>query len=164
MDPIIVFVAKYLLFASVAIAAIYWLTLQRRMKFQLALAVVVGGIIALLLARIGASFYYDTRPFVSQHVKPLIAHANDNGFPSDHALLASFLGFVVWRSSKSVSALLLILAVCIGAARVAAHIHNPIDIVGSFVISAISVVLVTVISQRLSRHRHGFDWRQRPIH
>ena len=79
--------------------AVYWLRATRPVKFTLAWQLVVGGLIALGLARLGGHFYYDTRPFVRDHVKPLFAHAPDNGFPSDHALLTSFLAFSFWRSS-----------------------------------------------------------------
>lgn len=49
---------------------------------------------------------------------------------------------------------LLLIALLVGIARVAAHIHHPIDIVGSFVIAALSVALVQLAS-RLWRHSHS---------
>ncbi len=115
----------------------------------------VGGLIALGLARLGGHFYYDTRPFVREHIKPLFAHAPDNGFPSDHALLTSFLGFTLWRYSKAVGALLLANAVLVSWARVAAHVHSPIDIVGSFVFALVGTLVAAWIDQRLQRGRHA---------
>ena len=70
------------------------------------------------------------------------SHAADNGFPSDHALLTAFLGFTMLLYSKRVGIFLLVIALIVSWARVAAHIHNPRDIVGSFVIAAVSVVIV----------------------
>ncbi len=153
VNSIIIFVARYFLFLSVAIVAVYWLRTSRSMKIKLGWQLVVGGAIALVLSAIASHLYYDTRPFVSQHLVPLIAHAPDNGFPSDHALFTSFLGFTILLYSRRLGALLLLIALLVGAARVAAHIHNPIDIVGSFVIAAIAVALTQLISRTWDARR-----------
>lgn len=147
MDSIIIFVAKYFLFLSAAIVTLYWLRSSRQVEIRLGWQLVVGGVIALALSAIASRLYYDTRPFVHEHIVPLIAHAPDNGFPSDHALFTSFLGFSVLVYSRRVGALLLLIALLVGAARVAVHIHHPIDIVGSFVIAAIAVALTQLISR-----------------
>jgi undecaprenyl-diphosphatase len=147
VNSITVFVAKYFLLLSAAIVVVYWLRSSRPMKIKLGWQLVVGGVIALALSAIASHLYYDTRPFVSQHLVPLIAHAPDNGFPSDHALFTSFVGFSVLVYSRRVGALLLLIALLVGAARVAAHIHNPIDIAGSFVIAAIAVALTQLIAR-----------------
>ena len=147
MNSVIVFVAKYFLFLSVLLVALYWLKSTTSGKIELGFRLVVGGLIALGLARVGAQLYYSTRPFVTSHVAPLFAHAPDNGFPSDHALLASFLGFALLRYSRTLGIILLANAVLIGAARVAAHVHHPFDILGSFVFSALAVVATTWIAK-----------------
>ena len=155
INAIIVFVAKYFLFLSVIGVAVYWLRAARPLKFTLAWQLVVGGLIALALARIGGHFYYDTRPFVRNHVKPLFPHAPDNGFPSDHALLTSFLAYSFWRYSKPFALALFVNALLVSAARVAAHVHSPIDIVGSFIFSLIGALVVVAIDRRLDRGRHA---------
>lgn len=134
---------------------VYWLRAARPVKFTLAWQLVLGGLIALGLARLGGHFYYDTRPFVRDHVKPLFAHAPDNGFPSDHALLALFLAFSLWRYSKPVSATLLVNALLISAARVAAHVHSPTDIVGSFVFAFLGALVAIAVDRRLERSRRA---------
>lgn len=151
MDSLIVFVAKYFLYLSVAIVAVFWLRASKNDKFSLAWKLVAGGILALALARVGAHFYYDTRPFVARHIKPLFAHAPDNGFPSDHALLTSFLGFTVLGYSRRVALVLLLNAVLIGWARVAAHVHSPIDIIGSFVFAGVSAAVIVWIDRIVAR-------------
>jgi undecaprenyl-diphosphatase len=99
--------------------------------------------------------HYDTRPFVTQHLVPLIPHAADNGFPSDHALFTAFLGFTMLLYSRALGAVLLLIAVLVGAARVAAHIHNPQDIVASFVIAALSVAIIEIAFRLWDRRGHG---------
>jgi undecaprenyl-diphosphatase len=151
VNPVIEFVAKYFIFLSIVIVAIFWLRVDMSRKFKLAWQLILGGAVAELLAVVAGHVYYDTRPFVIEHIKPLISHAADNGFPSDHALLASFLGFTMLFYSRRLGLLLLLIALLIGAARVAAHIHHPIDIVGSFVIAAIAVIVVRVLAHLWQR-------------
>jgi undecaprenyl-diphosphatase len=142
MDSIIVFVAEYFLYLGVIVTVLFWLRCDRTTKIELLVRLVIGGVLALALSNLGAHLYYDTRPFVTEHVKPLFAHAPDNGFPSDHALLTSFLGFTVLMYSRKVGAVLLGVGVAVGAARVAARVHAPVDIAGSFAISALSALAV----------------------
>lgn len=161
MHSLIIFVGKYFIFLSLAAVGIYWLSAKTSVKLSLAWQLVAGGILALALSVLAAHLYYDTRPFVSHHLVPLIPHAADNGFPSDHALLAAFLAFTMFLYSRRASLLLFIIAVLIGWARVAAHIHNPIDIVGSFVIAGLSVIVVYLIATIWGSRRGEAGWRQR---
>ncbi|MBW4078688.1 MAG: phosphatase PAP2 family protein [Acidobacteria bacterium] len=151
MDSLIVFVAKYFLYISIVIVGVYWLRASTNDKFSLAWKLVGGGLLALAMARVGAHFYYDTRPFVAHHIKPLFPHAADNGFPSDHALLTSFLGFSMIAYSRRVAAALLVNAVLVGWARVAAHVHSPIDIIGSFVFAGVSAAIIVWIDHLVSQ-------------
>src|ERR1019366_457389 len=96
------------------------------------------------------------RPATLRHAPP---HAADNGFPSDHALFTSFLGFTMLLYSRSTGIFLLIIAVLVSWARVAAHIHNPRDIVGSFVIAAIAVVVVRVVTKWGRARGKTSSWR-----
>src|SRR5690348_13209583 len=81
----------------------------------------------------GRRLINDPRPFVAGHFTPLLPHGNDNGFPSDHTLLASFLGFAILRYRRGLGAAMLFVAACIGIARIAAGIHHLEDIIGSFI-------------------------------
>jgi undecaprenyl-diphosphatase len=151
VDSLIVFVAKYFLYISIIIVGVYWLRASTNDKFSLAWKLIGGGVLALAMARVGGHFYYDTRPFVAHHIKPLFAHAADNGFPSDHALLTSFLGFSMIPYSRRVATALLINAVLVGWARVAAHVHSPIDIIGSFVFAGVSAAIIVWIDRIVSK-------------
>ena len=140
MNSIIVFVAQYFLLLGVFMTVWYWFTCPTPTKIELIVRLAIGGVLALALAKIWSQLYYDPRPFVTEHIKPLFAHAADNGFPSDHALLVSLLGFTVVSYLRKVGAILLAIAVAVGSARVAAHVHHPVDILGSFLISAVATV------------------------
>lgn len=137
MDSIIIFCAKYLYLAVILIAGVYWLTLSKKLKIQLAIFGFVAGLIALALTKIGGSLFYDPRPFVSSNIIPLYAHSADNGFPSDHTVLTAFVAVTIFFASKKLGLVLLLLAIIIGTSRVMAHVHKPIDIIGSLVFAGI---------------------------
>ncbi|MGA2294405.1 MAG: phosphatase PAP2 family protein [Acidimicrobiales bacterium] len=153
MNSLIIFVGKYFFLLSLVLVGAYWLRATKPVKIDLIARLVVGGALAAALAVVAGHLHYDTRPFVTHHLVPLIPHAADNGFPSDHALLTAFLGFTMLLYSRALAAVLLGIAVLVGAARVAAHIHNPQDIVASFVIAALSVVIVEVVFRLWNRRR-----------
>ena len=138
MDSLIVFCAKYLIVAVGLIGLYVWLKQNSSAKLRLAVAVVVGGIVALIISKIFEKFYYDPRPFVSHDVKPLFPHAADNGFPSDHTLYSALVATAVYFYSRKWGWTAFALAVIIGSSRVAAHVHSPIDIIGGLLIGIVA--------------------------
>jgi membrane-associated phospholipid phosphatase len=143
MDEIIKLCAKYLVLVPVLVNLYIIWRLDRNGRRRMFLIILAGGILSLILAGIGSQLFSDPRPEFKDHVTPLIPHGNENGFPSDHTLLASFLAFVAYTYHKRIGYGLLAVALIIGWARVAAHIHHAIDIVGSFVITAVAYFAVT---------------------
>lgn len=71
------------------------------------------------------------RPFVEFGIAPLIPHAPDSSFPSDHTLVGvALVGALSFRVPR-VGVWLLAWALVVGMARVAAALHHPSDILGS---------------------------------
>ena len=138
MDFIIIFCAKYLIWIALALAGYFFLSASPEGKRRL----VVLGLVALPLAYVVAlaagKVFYDPRPFVSGGFEPLIPHAADNGFPSDHALLLSAIASVFLFADRKKSVSLWALALVVGAARVLAGVHHPLDIAGSILISLVA--------------------------
>ena len=151
MDNIIIFCAKYLVALPVLIFIWVWLKQSKDHKIQLAAAIIAAGIIAVIIDKITGKLYFDPRPFVSQHVKPLITHAADNGFPSEHTILATTLAGVLYFYSRRLSIATLVLAIIIGSARVAAHVHSPIDIIGGLAIGLIAAWLGQQLSRKFAK-------------
>jgi undecaprenyl-diphosphatase len=141
VDSLIRLVGSYFFLISVVLVALYWFRANRQVKLSLTWQLLAGGVLALALDEVAGHLYYDPRPFVTHHLVPIIAHAADNGFPSDHALLTFFLAFTMLIYSRRLAAVLFLNAVLVSWARVAAHIHNPRDIVGSFLIAALAVAV-----------------------
>src|ERR1700757_4513579 len=96
MNSLIIFGAKYLFLVLplIFLFALYQASSKDRKK--LIVVLVTALIIAGILDKIGAKLYYDPRPFVTHNVKPLVAHAPDNGFPSDHTVFCFTFAAVLY--------------------------------------------------------------------
>jgi membrane-associated phospholipid phosphatase len=143
MDSLITFIAKDFILIPLFATAYVWLKLKGRQRREMLLMLVCAGILSIVFAKIGSHLYNNPRPYISDGTAPLFAHSGDpNGFPSDHTLLASFLGFVTLYYSRRIGAAILVVAALIGWARVAAHVHHLMDVVGSFVITGLACLIV----------------------
>jgi len=135
IDSLVIFGAKYLLILIIGIAFLYFLRQPRDKQKQLAIFGLIVCVLAFIVARLTSQLYFDARPFVAGHFSPLIPHDPDNGFPSDHTLLASAVAMVILYFNRKMGMLLVMLAVLVGMSRVMAGVHHPMDIIGSIVIS-----------------------------
>lgn len=160
MDTFIIFTAKYLYIVIGLIAAVYWLTLPNRQKIRVLAFGLIAATVGYALVKLGGMAFYDPRPFVTGHLAPLYPHAPDNGFPSDHTALTASIAVTIYFVSKKLGIGLMVLAVLVGVSRVMAHIHHPIDIIGSLIFALIGGVvayyltpkIITFISKGSSEH------------
>ena len=113
-------------------------------RFESYTRVIMAGLTAYLLAKLLASVYQPVgeRPFEVLGVKAGAAYLNNPGFPSDHALFATFLTLAVWfetrRKTLTIILALLTLSVCVG--RVLALVHTPLDIIGGIVVASLGAL------------------------
>lgn len=134
MDSGIIFCAKDLFLLTIILAAFGWFRLNQANKIKLFAQLALAGVAAYALAKLASKLYYDPRPFVSRNIQPLITHAPDNGFPSDHAWFTATIAAVLWQYSKKLGYLAAGTALLVGIARVLADVHSPIDIAAGFII------------------------------
>ena len=146
-NNIIIFFASYLYLFVVLGILLAWLQTRKNLRLQFVVATVLAGVIALILSRIANKLYYDPRPFVTEHVKPLIAHVADNGFPSDHALLTMTLTAITYLYNRKVAAAMLVLTIVVGGSRILARVHSPLDIGTGWVIGIVGAVAGYYIAQ-----------------
>src|SRR3989338_4643251 len=149
MDNLIIFLAKYLIFIMVLILLVVWLRSNRKIRWQFAAVVILSGIIALSLSWLASKFYYHPRPFVVENIKPLVAQEADNSFPSNHMLLATNLALTIYFYNRRIGIVMLVLALLVGLGRIGAHVHSPIDIIGSLILSAIGAWLGYLLGRTL---------------
>lgn len=149
MDNLIIFCAKYLIFAIVFVVIVVWLKTTSKTRWQFATAVALAGIAALVLSKLAGRLYFHHRPFVAQHIEPLISHGNDNGFPSEHTLLAMTLSVVVYYYRPRLAAGLFGLTLLVGIGRILAHVHSPIDILGGLILGAVAGFIGYQLAKKL---------------
>jgi undecaprenyl-diphosphatase len=150
-----IFAAKYLVFIDALLAALLLLVvLYRRPRtewIRWAIAICITLIVAFVLAKIGSALYSDPRPFSVDHVKPLIPHAADNGFPSDHALLAAAIVAAVLLVDVRLAVIFVVLGVLVDWARIGSGIHHVIDVLGSSVFVAIGLLIGWLVAPAVTR-------------
>lgn len=139
LSYLVVFLANGLIALLAALfAALAWVH-RASLTRALAVRIVVSGALALLLALLTGHVIHDPRPFIVDHYAPL-AHASlDNGFPSDHTLVAALLtGWAAWFARRWVPVFALgVLAVLLG--RLAIGAHHTLDVVGSVLIAGVAL-------------------------
>ncbi|MBV9280936.1 MAG: phosphatase PAP2 family protein [Chloroflexi bacterium] len=155
-----IFAAQYLVYidGALALGVLGWLLFRRPSPdvARWAVAVAIMIVLSYVIATIGAALYNDPRPFTQDHVKPLISHGPDNGFPSDHALLAAAIVAAVLLASPLWALVFAVPAILVDWARVGAGIHHLQDVIGSSVIVLLATIVALAVSPfiagRLTRY------------
>ncbi len=148
INQLIIFSAKYLYLLVIAITVLFFIKQPRDIQKQLLIFGIITLPAAYIIAKLAGFLYYDPRPFIQGGFTPLIPHAADNGFPSDHALLSAAISTAISPFNKKISVILWILTAIIGLSRVLAGIHHLIDIFGSIIISVIAGYLAYQIIEK----------------
>lgn len=143
----IAWAATYLIWVMVAGYLAVWIFAEgRRGKLTLGFTAVVGLVIVLILIVIAGKLHNDPRPFVDDpSLVPLIPHAPDNGFPSDHSSAAGLIAAVIALRHRWYGALLGIAAIAVAWARVAAHVHHVQDVVAGLVFGVVAALIAALI-------------------
>lgn len=129
---------------GLALLAGWWLGRRDKSPRQVAIAVwsALAALAAVALVQPIASAADEKRPFVVlPHVLQLISHANDAGFPSDHATaagaVATGLFFVSWR----LGLVTLLWSLVIAFSRVYVGVHFPQDVAAGLALGAVVAAL-----------------------
>jgi len=146
---LIIFLAEYLIFIMMAVAGVFFLLQPMKVKKKMLVTAVAIGLVAYVLEQLVSSLYYNPRPFVIDHIKPLFNYVADNGFPSDHTALAGVIATIVWFYNRKLGLILGICTILIGVARVLAGVHHVIDIIASVSIVLITAAAYIVIAKRI---------------
>ena len=153
VDTLSIFAANYLWYVIIGITVVYFLTLSRpEQKRMLIFAALVLPLVY-LFSLLGGALYYDARPFVVEHFNPLIPHKPSNGFPSDHVLWSAATAAIILPSNKYLSLILWLLTILVGASRVHAGVHHPLDIVGSMLMAIVVGSIVYLIIRKMKMFR-----------
>src|SRR5437868_4998498 len=117
MNGLIVFLAKYLIVAVMVLWLTTWVLLSKPNRIKFILATLAAGIMAIILSKIAGAVYFHPRLFTVENIKPLVPHGPDNGFPSEHTVLAMTLSTLIYFYRRRLAAAALVCTLLIGAGR-----------------------------------------------
>lgn len=156
-NAVIVFCAEYLIYGLFLVAAIVAGLLVRRKQWTSIALLGVNLVASFAAVRLLALAHASSRPFVDHDITPLIDHAANQSFPSDHtaAAFAVAFGIVAFTRHKAIGFAAIGVAALIGYARIAAGVHYPFDIIGSIVACAVvtGTILLLIYAKRRPTRR-----------
>ena len=155
MDSVVIFLASDLFIIVGLLVLLTWHSLSKGKKEEYLTAVLVGGLLGLLLAKVFDSLYYHPRPFMVDGVKPLIEHGYDNGFPSTHTVFVTTLSTVTFFYRRQIAYIAFAISMLVGAGRVWAHVHSTVDIIGGIIAGLISGYAGFLVTKRIWQKREN---------
>ncbi len=139
----VTFLASILIWLMFFGLIVLWVV-DGKIKRETVIHALFASLVAWTISEIIKYIFPTLRPFQVQHLIPLTSTVPwDGAFPSGHTALAFALSVTILKHDKKVGILYLIMAGLVGIARIMAHVHYPIDIMGG-------AILGTVISSLTS--------------
>jgi len=139
LDELIIFFATDFGILLVLVAGIFLVThrhLKEGIKNILVIALAAG--LAWVISKAIKYFYISPRPFLAlENVNLLFEHGDHDSFPSGHATFFSALAFALFAYHKRIGIAYALGALIIGASRVTAGVHWPIDILAGYIMGGI---------------------------
>ena len=139
--------AVYLLYLLCAAWLVTTCLSAARISVADALRVGLLLLFAFLVAQVLNVVVSDPRPYITAHTQPLTPVGHDNGFPSDHTLLAAALTASLWWIDRRALWAFAVGTLLLAMGRLGIGAHHTLDVAGSMGIAA--VVAVGVAQLRL---------------
>ncbi|MBA3733176.1 phosphatase PAP2 family protein [Patescibacteria group bacterium] len=139
LNSLFIFGAKYLFVLSFVLSGIFFLRQDWTTKKRIIYFAIPSLVLIFLLSIIANHLYFNPRPFVVGNYTPLIPHANDNGFPSDHVLLVSSVAAIFYYFNRKLSFILWFIASVVAISRVYVGVHHFLDVFTSMFLSFVGV-------------------------
>ncbi len=131
-----------------ALGAVWLLVLARR-RARLTLTTVARlallGLGAYLVSKALTGLVVDPRPYLVAHTRPPIPVARDNGFPSDHTLLAALFTAGLWWIDRRWLPAFAAGTLLVALGRLGIGAHHTLDVVGSALIVAVVAVAIDAL-------------------
>ncbi|WP_037580116.1 phosphatase PAP2 family protein [Phaeacidiphilus oryzae] len=163
LDSFLSFCGEYgLPLASVAMVVVTWMWARRQARPLNTVAGVswalLGGVVALMLNVPVRALVARPRPFVEypDQVKPLVEHAANGSFASDHATFTMAVAVGLLLVHRKYGLIAGGIALAEGFLRVFMGVHYPSDIIGGYALAAATVLLLAPLAMALlvpSAHR-----------
>ncbi len=152
-DFLILFTGKYLIFLFLLPLVYFWLKGNKRLVFQVLLAVFLVNVVALLIGFI----FPLSRPFEVAETSPRVpvfflehnARFRTASFPSKHVAASASIAFSILMGSSFLGSALLAVPFLVGAGRVLAYVHRWPDVIGGFGLG----MLAAFVSKFILEHK-----------
>ena len=143
LDTAAVIAAKYMPLFVVVGMVILWIQNGKHTR-DIVLYGFYAAIIGLLINYLIGLVYYHPRPFMIPTGTLLFSYPGDSSFPSDHStiIFSMALMLIYFKETRIAGLIFLLLGVLGGIARVFAGVHFPLDIVGSLIVSVVSIMII----------------------
>lgn len=138
-------IADWLLIPLVLLALYeLFFKVESKRRYEIYSRVLMAGLMSYVAAKILGLIYQpeQLRPFELLGVNPGAAYLNNPGFPSDHTLFAMFLVLAVWYAlrRRSITIIMLTMALLVGVGRILALVHTPLDVVGGMAVACLGAL------------------------
>jgi undecaprenyl-diphosphatase len=151
-DPLKAYVQASEVIFALGIVALFVFFAPRIRRAAVAAGLSAG--LGLLVAHFLAAAIGRNRPFVDHpHAHNFLAHANDPGFPSDHATAAFAIAFALVLRDRAIGVAALVLALALSVGRVALGAHYPSDVFAGAVLGLMAalVLWLPALRERVDR-------------
>lgn len=141
LDQLMIFGTKYLIYIMAMLVLI--LGFRGKIKERKALLLIIFGLpISILIIVVIHQFYFEPRPFVTFNFLPIVSEvANSASFPSRHTTIAAVIAFAYTYFKSKWASLFLFLMLWVGISRIFVGVHYPLDVIGGFLVSIISLFI-----------------------
>lgn len=113
--------------------------------------------VAFVVATILNHVIIDTRPFIVDHTQPLVPVTHDNGFPSDHVLLASAVTCALWWIDRRFIWIFVLGTLLVMFGRMGVGAHHLEDVLGSVAITLVTTLVIGIIPLPAAWNRAVLD-------
>lgn len=121
-------------------------------KRRIAIQALAAGACAWLVSELFKLIVNNPRPYVLDGTTSLLINPPDTGsFPSSHTMTSAAIAWTIYFYNRKLGLILLCTAIFIGAARVLAWVHAPVDIVGGVLIGMAVAEAIRYCSHNLKK-------------
>ncbi|MCX6712633.1 MAG: phosphatase PAP2 family protein [Candidatus Vogelbacteria bacterium] len=151
VSNLVIFAAYYLGFVMILVLPVYiWRSRRRLSAIRIVLLAVASGLLAYYLSDLIKSSWPVARPSELSGIKALLQPGDVSAFPSGHASFFGALALAVFFHNRYWGGWLIAMAILISAARVAAGVHFPLDIVAGWILAFGSAVVFLWVGKKLT--------------